>query len=549
LVTLGLSATAAELNIMDGVTSTAAELNVLDGITSTVAELNILDGVSSTAAELNILDGVTATAAELNISDGGTAASSVTLADADRVIVNDGGTMKQVALTDFEVYMETSLDTLNAVTSASSLATVGTITSGTWQGTTVAIDQGGTGATSLTANSLLTGNGTAAIQAEANITYDGTTFGVNDAATFNEGGADNDFRIESADDANMFFVDASVNAIGIGTATPNAGTVLDMSSSTESLLLPKGTTGQRPGTGVAGMFRYNSTDNTFEFYNGSSWKQATTEFTIVRTERLGSGGLTAPNGSLTAFTGLNTSLTTAGCVISINGVVQLPTTAYAIAGTTITFTEAPATGDVVEIREFTTTTSVNALTDADNDTKIQVEEASDEDIIRFDTAGTERFTVTAAGHVVPTLNNTYDLGTSSLKWRNLYGTSTTAQYSDLAELYTADATYEPGTVVTFGGDAEITMSTEIMDSRIAGVVSTAPAYLMNGDLENGTALALTGRVPVKVTGTIRKGDMLVSAGEGYAKAESNPRLGSVIGKALENFDGTTGIIEVVVGRL
>ena len=71
-----ISATAAELNIMDGVTSTAAELNILDGVTSTAAELNILDGVTSTAAELNILDGVTSTAAELNILDGVTSTAA-----------------------------------------------------------------------------------------------------------------------------------------------------------------------------------------------------------------------------------------------------------------------------------------------------------------------------------------------------------------------------------------------------------------------------------------------------------------------------------------
>ena len=98
----GVTSTAAELNILDGVTSTAAELNILDGVTSTAAELNILDGVTSTTAELNILDGVTSTAAELNIMDGGTSATSTTLADADRVVVNDAGTMKQVALTDFD---------------------------------------------------------------------------------------------------------------------------------------------------------------------------------------------------------------------------------------------------------------------------------------------------------------------------------------------------------------------------------------------------------------------------------------------------------------
>ena len=87
------------------VTSTAAELNILDGVTSTAAELNILDGVTSTTAELNILDGVTSTAAELNIMDGDTAASSVTLVDADRLVTNDAGTMKQVALTTLKTYL------------------------------------------------------------------------------------------------------------------------------------------------------------------------------------------------------------------------------------------------------------------------------------------------------------------------------------------------------------------------------------------------------------------------------------------------------------
>jgi len=76
LAELGVTASAAELNIMDGVTSTTAELNILDGVTATTAELNILDGVTATASELNILDGVTATAAELNILDGVTANAS-----------------------------------------------------------------------------------------------------------------------------------------------------------------------------------------------------------------------------------------------------------------------------------------------------------------------------------------------------------------------------------------------------------------------------------------------------------------------------------------
>ena len=90
-------------------------------VTSTAAELNILDGVTATTAELNILDGVTSTASELNIIDGDTSATSTTLADSDRVVVNDAGTMKQVALTDFETYFETALDTLSNVTSVGTL--------------------------------------------------------------------------------------------------------------------------------------------------------------------------------------------------------------------------------------------------------------------------------------------------------------------------------------------------------------------------------------------------------------------------------------------
>jgi hypothetical protein len=90
------------------ISSTPEELNILDGATVTTAELNILDGVTSTAAELNILDGATATATELNIMDGDTSASATTLVDADRVVTNDNGTMKQVALSDVKTYLSSA---------------------------------------------------------------------------------------------------------------------------------------------------------------------------------------------------------------------------------------------------------------------------------------------------------------------------------------------------------------------------------------------------------------------------------------------------------
>jgi hypothetical protein len=158
---------------------------------------------------------------------------------------------------------------------------------------------------------------------------------------------------------------------------------------------------------------------------------------------------------------------------------------------------------------------------------------------------------TVSSSLIPTGNNVYNLGSSSAYWGTVYGKATSAQYADLAERYTADDNYEPGTVLEFGGTNEVTISNTDMSRKIAGIVSSNPGYLMNAELKSEfvVSLALTGRVPCKVQGTVRKGDMMVSASNGYARAEDDPRLGSVIGKALEDFDGDTGIIEVVVGRL
>jgi hypothetical protein len=99
------------------------------------------------------------------------------------------------------------------------------------------------------------------------------------------------------------------------------------------------------------------------------------------------------------------------------------------------------------------------------------------------------------------------------------GEATSAQYADLAENYTADAKYAPGTVLEFGGTAEVTLAID-ESKRVAGIVSTQPAHLMNSHLtaDHVVAVALIGRVPCKVRGTINKGDMLISAGDGYAQS-------------------------------
>jgi hypothetical protein len=148
-------------------------------------------------------------------------------------------------------------------------------------------------------------------------------------------------------------------------------------------------------------------------------------------------------------------------------------------------------------------------------------------------------------------NGVGDIGASGQGFATVYAKATSAQYADVAEKYVADADYEPGTVLHFGGDYEVSQCDVDHCTRIAGVVSTNPAYIMNNSQQGNHVVdvALLGRVPCKVEGAIAKGDMLVSAGNGRARAETNPRLGAVIGKALENFDGEHGVSVGVVGRV
>ena len=160
-------------------------------------------------------------------------------------------------------------------------------------------------------------------------------------------------------------------------------------------------------------------------------------------------------------------------------------------------------------------------------------------------------TITAGNIINANANGVGNIGNSINYFNTVFAKATSAVYADLAESYLADADYVPGTVVSFGGMEEITQSSQDLDVTIAGIVSTNPAYQMNSQLQGRhvVTVALVGRVPCRVTGSVTKGAMMVSAGDGTARAEANPVMGSVIGKALESCDAETGIIEIVVGRL
>jgi|LULI01.1.fsa_nt_gb hypothetical protein len=233
----GVTSTAAELNILDGVTSTTAELNILDGVTSTTAELNILDGVTSTTAELNILDGVTSTATELNIMDGDTSASSTTLADADRVVVNDAGTMKQVALTDFETYFESALDTLSNVT------TVGALNSGSITSGFGAID-----------------NGSSAITTTGTITYGSLSDGSITITAFvdEDNMASNSATLVPTQQSVKAYVDTQLTAEDLDFQADSGG-ALSIDLDSETLTFTGGTGIDTSGSGNAVTFAIDST--------------------------------------------------------------------------------------------------------------------------------------------------------------------------------------------------------------------------------------------------------------------------------------------------
>jgi hypothetical protein len=170
-----------------------------------------------------------------------------------------------------------------------------------------------------------------------------------------------------------------------------AGTGYVAIDSTSGLIIPVGTTAERP-TGQTGMFRFNSTDGQVEVYNGTGWTGVGSTESVTLDEFDG-------DGSTVAFT-LSRTGTSASVWVSINGTVQEVTNTYTVSGTTLTFNEAPVTGDKIQVRNFfsanTTNVSTSIIQDADNDTKIQVEETADEDTIRFDIAGTEKASIAAS---------------------------------------------------------------------------------------------------------------------------------------------------------
>jgi hypothetical protein len=355
-----------------------------------------------------------------------------------------------------------------------------------------------------------------------------------------------------------------INIITTGNIVPTANATYDLGNSTNWWR-----DGYFSGNTIyLGSLQLKTSGNTFTVFTADGTTQANIDAGSIDVSSIGSGtsaiGIAAPNGNAYITVG-NTAnvlvVTTAGAnVTGTLGVTGNITGSYILGnGSQLSGIDATSIQNgSANVRAFN---NGNVTVSAAGAANVLVVTSTGANIAGTLNTGTGNITagnlsvstgtVTTGNIVNGNGNGVGNIGSSSLYFNTVFAKATSAQYADLAEMYNADQIIEPGTVVEFGGVNEVTVCADVGSKRVAGVVSTNPSYIMNSGLQGDhvVAVALTGRVPVKVTGQVRKGDMMVAAGNGYAKAEANPTIGSVIGKALADFDGTDGIIEVVVGRM
>jgi len=261
-------------------------------------------------------------------------------------------------------------------------------------------------------------------------------------------------------------------------------------------------------------------------------------------------GFTAATGQLTIQTGVSETIRAFNQGLGGNLLLGATTAG----GSEVTGIDFDA--DLTEI-----SVNSNKITDAADPTAAQdVVTKAYSDLKTNEASGGALFadaSVSVAGILLPDTNNTRNFGSSGLRYATIYATTfdglaTTAQYADVAERFEADAALEAGTVVMLGGAKEICAANEDLSDEVFGVISTRPAHLMNsaaGTDQTHPPVAMTGRVPVRVTGQVRKGDRLVSAGAGIARAADKTELTAwnVVGRALEDkYSEGEGSVEAIV---
>jgi hypothetical protein len=358
---------------------------------------NTLDFVIGTLNQDTTGNAATATALETARTIHGVSFDGTANIDLSEVIADTVGAMVSsntetnitVAYQDDDNTLDFTIGTLNQDTTGNAATATALETARTIGGTSF------DGTANIAVNLSATATALATARTIGGVSFDGTANIV--PTTFNAATFSGDLNVDSG----VLFADVSTNRVGINQTTPDVS--LDLGANTDAVHVPVGTTAQRPGSPAAGYFRYNTTTSGFEGYT-DSWGS------------IGGGG-TAPilntmtgDGSDTTLTLTSAPVNENATVVTIDGVLQHKDT-YSISGTTLTFSEAPPTGTAVECITWVNTTVSSALLleDADGDTKVQVEESSDEDKIRFDTGGTERMIIDSTGVGIGTSSPNYNL--------------------------------------------------------------------------------------------------------------------------------------------
>jgi hypothetical protein len=490
-------------------------------VTGTVTAAGINTGSSPISTTGNVVGG--------NILTGGTVSATGNITGGNVSATNLTGTLTTAAQTNI-----TSVGTLTSLNSGvisssgnvtgANLLTAGLISS------TGNITGGNVSATNLT--------GTLLTAAQTNITSVGTLTALSVTGTVQGGNVSTTGTVSATGNitGGNLLINGSAQITGnlSVSGTETIFNVANLTVNDKDIIVANNVTGGANVDG-SGIQAGNPATATWFFNNATTSWQSNIGITPTANGTLSLGGASNYWGNSFLTTASVTgnvqggNLRTAG-LISATGTIT--GSVFSGAGTNLTGTAASLTVGTATVAGTVTT-------------------AAQPNITSVGTMSTATITTLSTSAITKTgSNGVGNIGQSDNSFNTVFAKATSAQYADLAEKYTADADYAPGTVVVFGGTAEVTVDAVDSDRRVAGVVSTNPAYIMNDGLDAPfvAAVALTGRVPCTVIGPVRKGDLMVAAGLGRARAEADPRVGTVIGKALEDFNGSEGTIEVVVGR-
>jgi hypothetical protein len=332
-------------------------------------------------------------------------------------------------------------------------------------------------------------------------------------------------------------------------------------------LLENAANSTAPSAPLTGQLWYNTTTGILQVYNGSAFKtlaSANAQSTAPVSNSIGDLWYDTTNAQLNVWSG-STWLLVGPIYSAATGItgavpaVILDNTATSHIVVEL-FVNDVIVGFISEDATFTPQTSITGFTTIRPGITLATTLLNGQSPLFQGTATglntTSSITINSAGSPAAIVNGATagvgNIGTSVTPFNTIFATATSAKYADVAERFASDAEYAPGTVVELGGSAEITIANSELSESVFGVISTRAAYLMNGGAGSDLThppVAMTGRVPVQVIGIIKRGDRLVSAGNGLARSAKTGEATAfnVIGRSLDDkLDSGLGTVEAIV---